>query len=117
MPKGDNLKGPFKDLPHEAGVIASVKCEVCSTGELTILKPLKVDGHGNLFANCSKDGGCGTKESAHSLISSRALIRKAKNWRAGAKKPAYEIAGILPEKKPQKLDAENAPRRRFLGRR
>lgn len=96
MPKGDNFKGPFKDLPSEGGVIAEFPCGVCSAGGPQICAPLKVTKQGWLIANCSAATHCGTRRGATTLQSAIALIEKCKNWKAGSKKLAYEIAGLKP---------------------
>jgi hypothetical protein len=91
MGRGSNLKGPFGDLPTKGRdkIIADIACSAC--GEPV---PLRVNGHGHLFAYCKEDG-CGHKVSASNMGAARRLILSARNWQAGAKKPAYVISGII----------------------
>lgn len=95
MPKGDNLKGPFKGLPHEGGAIASILCDTCTAGGPPVYADVKVDGHGWIVANCHATERCGARRGARSMASVKALFKKSTAWRAGAKKPAYEIAGMI----------------------
>lgn len=110
MPKGENFKGPFSGLPSEGGIIADVKCKPCSSDQLDVKKPLKVNGHGWLTSNCST---CGGREGAASMQSAKSIITRASNWRAGSKKHAYETAGLseakpAPEPKPEPTPAPRA---------
>lgn len=122
MAKGDNLKGPFLGLPHEAGAIAFVKCETCTGAGPDIYAPLKVNGHGWLIANCSSSDRCGARRGANAMPRAKALLKRATGWRAGAKKLAYEIAGLsepeaetLPKTAPATPPVKRRRRVRVMG--
>lgn len=115
MPRGENFKGPFKGLPSVAGVVALVPCDTCSEGGKIIYKPLRVNTHGKLIANCPNVlPRCGGREEAGGMAHARSMIKRARLWKAGSKKRAYEIAGLdlpsgkdegevykIPSKKPE----------------
>jgi len=101
MPKGSNFAGPFKGLPSEGGVIASIACPPCSDDISTRYVDLKVDGHGWIYASCTGTEGCRSKREGKTIKSAAFLIAQAVKWRAGAKKPAYEIAGLTKSVTPE----------------